>query len=162
MCGPVPDRVFQQDETGDQAADRSRNRLVGTFLTALADYHNQVAVNFSGCYPLVSVSDKCVVLKNGLATGKSKAAVVLANGKREGCCVFSQTGKFGSIDYLYINEQLRGHGAGALLMCWMLKELGRTGVELLELKAVVGNGQAVRFYEHYGFASKAIVLAKKL
>ena len=31
------------------------------FLTALAAYHNRVAVNFSGCYPLVSVSDKCVL-----------------------------------------------------------------------------------------------------
>lgn len=58
------------------------------FLTALADYHNQVAVNFSGCYPLVSVSDKCVVLKNGLATGKSKAAVVLANGKGKAAAFF--------------------------------------------------------------------------
>lgn len=132
------------------------------FLTALAAYHNRVAVNFSGCYPLVSVSDKCVVLKNGLAAGKSKAAVVIINGKWEGFCAFSQAGKIGSIDYIYINEQLRGQGAGALLMQWMLTELDRLDVELIELKAIIGNEQAVRFYEQYGFAARAVVLAKKL
>ena len=63
------------------------------FLTALAAYHNRVAVNFSGCYPLVSVSDKCVVLKNGLAAGKSKAAVVIVNGKWEGFCAFPRRAK---------------------------------------------------------------------
>lgn len=75
---------------------------------------------------------------------------------------FSHTDVCGSIDYLYIRQELRGQGAGKMLMQWMLERLERLPLKLLELKVVCGNTEAERFYEHYGFAARTITMAKEL
>ena len=112
-------------------------------LLELADYHNQTALNFRGLYPLVCADEKIRTLQRGIS-------------------VFSHTDVCGSIDYLYIRQELRGQGAGKMLMQWMLERLERLPLKLLELKVVCGNTEAERFYEHYGFAARTITMAKEL
>lgn len=132
------------------------------FLLELADHHNQVSINFRGLYPSISVDEKVLVLQQEISVGKTVAAVLSADHEEQGFCVFSHTDDCGSIDYLYVRKELRGQGAGKLLMQWMLEQLERLPVKLLELKVVCGNHEAVRFYESCGFAAKTITLAKKL
>lgn len=131
-------------------------------LMELADHHNQVAVNFQGLYPLLNIDEKIQILQQGIGAGNTVAAILSDGSSWQGFCVFSHTGGCGSIDYLYIRQALRGQGAGKLLMQWMLEQLGQLRLTLLELKVVVGNEQAVRFYEQYGFAARTVTLAKRI
>lgn len=131
-------------------------------LLELADYHNQTALNFRGLYPLVCADEKIRTLQWGISAGKTVAAVLAVDHGWKGFCVFSHTDVCGSIDYLYIRQELRGQGAGKMLMQWMLERLERLPLKLLELKVVCGNTEAERFYEHYGFAARTITMAKEL
>lgn len=131
-------------------------------LLELADYHNQTALNFRGLYPLVCADEKIRTLQRGISAGKTVAAVLAVDHAWKGFCVFSHTDVCGSIDYLYIRQELRGQGAGKMLMQWMLERLERLPLKLLELKVVCGNTEAERFYEHYGFAARTITMAKEL
>lgn len=92
-------------------------------LLELADYHNQTALNFRGLYPLVCADEKIWTLKRGISAGKTVAAVLAVDHGWKGFCVFSHTDVCGSIDYLYIRQELRGQGAGKMLMQWMLDDL---------------------------------------
>ena len=100
--------------------------------------------------------------QRGISAGKTVAAVLAVDHGWKGFCVFSHTDVCGSIDYLYIRQELRGQGAGKMLMQWMLERLERLPLKLLELKVVCGNTEAERFYEHYGFAARTITMAKEL
>lgn len=79
-------------------------------LLELADYHNQTALNFRGLYPLVCADEKIRTLQRGISAGKTVAAVLAVDHAWKGFCVFSHTDVCGSIDYLYIRQELRGQG----------------------------------------------------
>ena len=82
-------------------------------LLELADYHNQTALNFRGLYPLVCADEKIRTLQRGISAGKtvrSSSGWLIIGWK--GFCVFSHTDVCGSIDYLYIRQELRWAGGG--------------------------------------------------
>ena len=158
-------RHADDQQRRQQQAETPLRPCVGALkplLLELADYHNQTALNFRGLYPLVCADEKIRTLQRGISAGKTVAAVLAVDHAWKGFCVFSHTDVCGSIDYLYIRQELRGQGAGKMLMQWMLERLERLPLKLLELKVVCGNTEAERFYEHYGFAARTITMAKEL
>ena len=92
-------------------------------LLELADYHNQTALNFRGLYPLVCADEKIRTLQRGISAGKTVAAVLAVDHAWKGFCVFFFFFVCGSVDYLYIGQDMPGQGAGKMLIEWMLEDL---------------------------------------
>lgn len=59
--------------------------------------------------------------------------------------------KVGILDLIVVNHQVQGKGLGWALLCHGLRELKVSGYEVVELKTMLDNLDAVGFYERAGF-----------
>ena len=64
-------------------------------------------------------------------------------------------GLMAEIDELFVSDDSRGSGTGALLVTRAERDLAERGLVRLQLQLGVGNHHARRFYEKHGFAARA-------
>lgn len=130
-------------------------------LSALAEHHNRVSVNFKGSYPLISHEDTLASFSASLENGTSRIAVLESPEKIIGFCKIDITDKDGYLSHLVVLKEYRGSGYGKMLMDWAMEQFRKSGVRNIELKVVDGN-EAIHLYEKYGFKIKSHILGLKL
>ena len=126
-------------------------------LSALADHHNAVSVNFKGCYPARPIADTLASFAAQLAGGTSRIAVIADAETVIGFCKTDMQNGFGNVDYLVVLPEYRGCGYGKMLMDWAMEQFRTNHVDQIEIRVVDGN-PAMHFYEKYGFAVKSHIL----
>lgn len=128
-------------------------------LTELAEHHNAVSVNFSGCFPQKPFQETMAAFEKDVSSGRSRIAVIESEGKILGFSKVNIHGEEGTIDYLVVLKEHRGNGYGEALLTWALDALQAGGASRIEVKVVNGN-DAIRFYEKHGFRTVSHVLRK--
>ena len=128
-------------------------------LRELADHHNQVSVNFSGCFPKKPFQDTLAAFEKEVNSGRSRIAVIENGEEILGFCKVNINGEEGTVDYLVVLKNHRGNGYGETLLAWALDVLRAGGAGRIEVKVVDGN-DAVRFYEKHGFRVVSHILRK--
>lgn len=83
-----------------------------------------------------------------------------SNGDLVGYSVSSINNEIGEIDSIYVEEAFRAEGIGDSLMKRSLAWLESYDVENILIQLSSGNDDVLRFYSHYGFHPKHIVLKK--
>ena len=130
-------------------------------LKQLAEHHNEVSVNFKGCFPKKPYQETLAVLEQAVRSGKSRIAVIEDNDRVLGFCKTDRIGIDGHIDYLIVLKEYRGSGYGKLLMDWAVETLRQSGAQRIEIRVVDGN-DAVNFYEKYGFKTVSHILRRDI
>ena len=128
-------------------------------LRELADHHNQVSVNFSGCFPKKPFQETLAAFENDVGSGRSRVAVIESGEKILGFCKVNLSDEEGTIDYLVVLREHRGNGYGETLLAWAIDALQASGVSRIEVKVADGN-DAIRFYEKHGFRTVSHILRK--
>ncbi|SDB49757.1 Acetyltransferase (GNAT) domain-containing protein [Ruminococcaceae bacterium FB2012] len=126
-------------------------------LKALARHHNEVSVNFKGCFPKKPYSESLAAFEKALAEGRSKIAVIEEDDRTAGFCKIDLIGQEGHVDILIVLKEYRGRGYGRQLMDWAVATLRQDGALRIEIKVVDGN-DAKAFYEKYGFRTVSEIL----
>ena len=130
-------------------------------LSALAEHHNNVSVNFKGSYPLRPYEDTLASFSESLEMGTSHIAVIESPEKIVGFCKIDIRDDTGNLDYLVVLQKYRGNGYGKMLMDWAMEQFRKNSVRQIEVKVVDGN-DTVHLYEKYGFKMKSHILGLKL
>ena len=128
-------------------------------LKELAEHHNEVSVNFSGCFPKKPFQDTLAAFEKEVNSGRSRIAVIENGEEILGFCKVNINGEEGTVDYLVVLKNHRGNGYGETLLAWALDVLRAGGAGRIEVKVVDGN-DAVRFYEKHGFRVVSHILRK--
>lgn len=128
-------------------------------LKELAEHHNGVSVNFSGCFPKKPFQDTLAAFEKEVNSGRSRIAVIENGEEILGFCKVNINGEEGTVDYLVVLKNHRGNGYGETLLAWALDVLRAGGAGRIEVKVVDGN-DAVRFYEKHGFRVVSHILRK--
>ncbi len=128
-------------------------------LKELAEHHNGVSVNFSGCFPKKPFLDTLAAFEKEVNSGRSRIAVIESGEEILGFCKVNINGEEGTVDYLVVLKNHRGNGYGETLLTWGLDVLRAGGAGRIEVKVVDGN-EAVRFYEKHGFRVVSHILRK--
>lgn len=145
--------IIRSAGVGDRAA-------LAACLEALAEYHNSVSLNFSGDYPR-KLSDKVIEeFFEGVSAGSAEIAVAAVGECVAGFAKISFCGDEGWLDYLFVLEEYRKNGYGAMLMDWAVAEFERLGARKINVKVVCGN-DAVGLYEKYGFKMNAYIMSAR-
>ena len=126
-------------------------------LQELADHHNNVSVNFKGCYPKQPFDETLMQFASDIDAGISSIAVIETNDRVVGFCKINYGGTAGVLEYLIVSENFRGKGYGAQLMEWALKRFEDLGIHDIDVKVADGN-DAISLYEKYGFRMNAHIL----
>lgn len=138
--------------SGDQTS-----RLI-PILRELAAYHNTVAEDFSGVYPVYSLERQMEEAGEMVDKGEAQIDVVLENGEIAGFGMASFSGKNGEIEFLYLRPHLRRRGLGDKLYQRLAAFLEANGVEFVDLLVVKGN-PAKRFYRKRGFRVRSELMS---
>ncbi|UOQ92187.1 GNAT family N-acetyltransferase [Halobacillus shinanisalinarum] len=133
--------------------------LLESCLIDLANYHNSVAQNFKGIYPLKTYRETLDDIKKQVRENSGLVYGVLLDGSAIGFCKISFEGKNGKLDYLYVNKEYRGEGYGRLLMEWAMSEFQKNKIHMIDLKIVEGNPIS-EMYKKYGFEPRLTVMTK--
>ncbi|MDQ7094361.1 GNAT family N-acetyltransferase [Desulfosporosinus sp. PR] len=88
-------------------------------------------------------------------------AIEKRSDKAIGYCVAVLHEGYGEIDSLYVNEAFRKMGVGSSLIELALKWLDKKAVIKKKINVAVGNEQAFRFYQKYGFYPRAVILEQQ-
>lgn len=126
-------------------------------LEQLAEHHNEVSVNFKGCFPKKPYSESLAVFEEAVKSGKSRIAVIEEQDRIVGFTKIDRIGAEGHIDILVILKDQRGKGYGKQLMDWAVDTLRQDGAARIEIRVVDGN-DAKAFYEKYGFKTVSEIL----
>ena len=126
-------------------------------VSALAMYHNNVSINFKGCYPSKPYKDTLKSFSKSLAKGTSLIAVIENFEKIVGFCKIDIQHHTGKLDYLIILPEYRGSGYGKELMDWAMAQFSKRNIAHIEVKVVDGN-DVIHLYEKYGFRINAHIL----
>lgn len=101
-------------------------------LKALAEYHNEVSVNFKGSYPSRPFEDTLKLFEEALSRKKSHIAVVEDHGRVIGFCKIDIGGVIGKLDYLVVLGAYRGKGYGKALVDWALNEFDNSAAAYVD------------------------------
>ena len=126
-------------------------------LLALVEHHNKVSVNFAGHYPKAPAEQTLKRFAEDIDVKKSHIDVIENDNKIIGFCKTNIDGTYGSIEYLIVLEEYRGHGYGAALMDRAMSRFEDSGAVTIDVKVADGNN-AVSLYEKYGFRMNAHIL----
>ena len=126
-------------------------------LQELADHHNNVSVNFKGCYPKQPFEETLIHFSSDLDSRKPSIAVIEEEDRVVGFCKINYVSTIGVIEYLVVSKKYRGKGYGAQLMEWALKRFEDLGIHDIDVKVADGN-DAISLYEKYGFRMNAHIL----
>ncbi len=88
------------------------------------------------------------------------------DGKIVGCIWFkviqSVMGTFGRIEYVYVDEQVRGKGLGKMLVDEAEDHFKKHGIDKIKLSVTVANDPALSFYRKLGYNVKRFKMEKDL
>lgn len=133
--------------------------LIKPLLEQLASHHNRVALSFSGVYPTLPIDSHITHMKEHVRDGTAHLiGAFLPDGALGGFGMASVEGGYGEVDYLIVNEDMRGGGMGGAILAQLLDYLKNAGATLVDVKVVHGN-PARDFYETHGFALRTDVLS---
>lgn len=127
-------------------------------LEQLAEHHNDVSINFKGCFPKKPYSESLAAFEEAVKSGKSKIAVIEENDRVVGFSKIDRIGVEGHLDILVVRKDQRGKGYGKQLMDWAVDTLREDGAARIEIRVVDGNDDAKAFYEKYGFRTVSEIL----
>lgn len=148
---PLVYRLLPSGETG---------RIAG-LLDELSAYHNRIAKTFTGVYPVIPAAIHLRELAEQVEKGLGRVEIVLDGDTPVGFAAATFEGGYGSIDYLYVREELRGRKIGAKLLRHMLAFLRENEVKFVDLQVVRGN-RAKNFYKRHGFLTRSEVMSMTL
>ena len=131
-------------------------------LRKLGEYHNGINPLPEVVYPVYAVPDELRRFGSALSNGSGRILAVFREDSMVGFCAITFDGQNGNIDYLYLDDNCRGYGLGRRLMQWALDEFRTRKLRYAQLKAVIGNQDAIEFYEHCGFKPRACCMVKPL
>ena len=126
-------------------------------LEELSAYHNSVAINFQGIYPVRPYDKTLANFADALNTHTSRIAVAESGGVITGFCKIDLAAPNGKLDYLIVLNKYRGKGYGKKLMDWAMSAFKTCGITNIEVKVICGN-HAQQLYEQYGFKPQAQIL----
>ena len=126
-------------------------------IEALSSYHNGVAANFKGIYPIRPYDKTLANFADALNSHTSRIAVTEKDGVITGFCKIDLAAPNGKLDYLIVLNKYRGQGYGKKLMDWAMSAFKTCGITNIEVKVICGN-PAQRLYEQYGFKPQAQIL----
>ena len=132
------------------------NKLLECIM-ALSAHHNQISVNFKGCYPVRPYDATLKMFADNLENGTSEIGVIEISEKVAGFCKIDIHQNSGKLDYLMVLEEYRGNGYGKLLMDWAMERFSKYNVSCIEVKVIYGN-ETIHLYEKYGFKMSAQIL----
>lgn len=136
--------------------------LLRPCLEKLAAYHNQVATSFSGIYPTMPIDTHLAHMKDHINHGTALlVGLFLPDGTLGGFGMASHEDNYGEIDYLFINNELRGGGRGGRILGMLQEYLKGQGVRFIDLHVVLGN-PAKRFYQSFGFKKRSETLSMEI
>lgn len=128
-------------------------------LMELAAYHNRVANEFAGDYPIFDLDAQLDYLAGLVAKGEGRVEAVFENGEIAGFCEASHSDGHGDIGYLFLRKSLRGKGLGERLLNSAVEYLKKNGVAFIDIKVVAGN-PARHFYEKQGFRVRSETMSQ--
>ena len=128
----------------------------------MGSYHNNIAIFSPGIYPLAPFEKMLSDIAEQVSSGKSFAAALVQNNDISGFIKISIDSNLGSIDLLYVKEHVRGQGNGRKLVDWAISIFKEKNVRLIDLKILLGNDAAKRFYEKCGFKVRSEVMSMLL
>lgn len=131
-------------------------------LAKLGDHHNGINQLPDVSYPVYAVPDELRRFGAALAEDKCRILAVLKEEAIVGFCAITFDGQNGNIDYLYLDGNCRGYGLGKRMIQWAIDEFRGRNLRYAQLKAVIGNDDAIKFYEHCGFKPRAYCMVKPL
>lgn len=138
------------------------NRLEPLY-RALAHHHNEVSTYFAGSFPTLPITAQLQECAGDLAAGTAEVAVAEEEGGSIiGFCKVDIDGTQGYIDELAVATERRNQGVGTALMDWAERVFAQRGVRQVELRVVVGNNDAQRFYERHGFRPSVLEMKRTL
>lgn len=140
-----------------ELADVNEIVKLSACLQELAAYHNEVSVNFKGCYPAKPVGEVLAAFADDIAGGVSRIVLAEQDNVAIGFCKVDIADDHGKIAYLVVLKQYQGCGSGGLLMEWAMNILQGARLSCIEVKVVAGN-PALHLYEKYGFKLNAYIL----
>ena len=126
-------------------------------LEELSAYHNSVAINFQGIYPVRPYEKTLANFADELNIRASRIAVTESGGAITGFCKIDLAAPNGKLDYLIVLNKYRGKGYGKKLMNWAMSAFKACGITNIEVKVIYGN-PAQQLYEQYGFKPQAQIL----
>ncbi len=141
--------------------DASGLDALAPVLPRLSRYHNDIAATFTGVYPVQPYAKQLDETRKELAEDRALVEVVFRNDEPVGFSKGSIDDGAGFIDWLYLDEDLRGLGLGDILMERLLAWFRTRRVGLVDLMVVAGN-PAKTFYEKYGFTTRLEMLSMRL
>ena len=128
----------------------------------LAEYHNKVAAGFRGMYPTMPIDTHLAHMEEHLRNDTARIiGLFLADGTLGGFGMASHESGYGEIDYLFVDENIRGKSHGGKILKQLHAYLKEKGVRFVDLQVVIGN-PAKQFYEKHGFAPRSETLSKRI
>jgi ribosomal protein S18 acetylase RimI-like enzyme len=76
--------------------------------------------------------------------------------------VESDIGKFGRIEHIFVEPQLRGKGIAKSLMKEVEKYVRGVGIGSIKLTVLKGNSEAISLYEELGYAAIGFKMEKRM
>jgi len=131
---------------------------VGPLWEKLNAHHAERSPHFAEDYAVRTYAER----KAGLLQKAGNLYVELARdtqtGRDIGYCVSLVTEDAGVVESIFIEADYRGQGIGDTLMQHALDWMDGHNVPMKRVVVAVGNEEAFRFYERYGFQPRHIVL----
>jgi len=73
----------------------------------LSEYHNQISVNFKGCFPSRPYNETLTIFKNALINKTSRILIEEKDNRIIGFCKIDIDGDYGKLDYLIVLREYR-------------------------------------------------------
>ena len=148
--------AIEYTETDGQGLD-----LIEFLWQKLNDLHGELSEYFSASYPKNTFERRKQELLDKSAGGAMRVDIARDTDTRKiiGYCVstISEASK-GEIDSIYIEDGYRRSGIGDFLMRKALDWMDGKAVNRKVVEVIVNNGEALNFYERYGFYPRSTIL----
>ncbi|MFW6248004.1 MAG: GNAT family N-acetyltransferase [bacterium] len=135
--------------------------LIEPLWTKLNDHHRTRAGVWSDYFARFTFAERAKRFRNAEKTLRIHVVRLREDGPIRGYCISSidPDGR-GEIESIYVDEELRGRGAGHALVERALAWLSERGVSDVSIVVAVGNEEALPFYERLGFAPRTYRLER--
>lgn len=142
--------------------DETELDLIKRLWEKLRFHHKMRSKYFFQYYENISFESRKAELMKKAEDGVIRVDIARDSSGEElvGYCVSSIVDDIGEIDSIYVEESFRNEGIGDTLMKRSLYWLNNYGIENILVKLSAGNDDVLRFYSHYGFYPKHIILKK--
>ncbi|ULO08536.1 GNAT family N-acetyltransferase [Paenibacillus sp. 19GGS1-52] len=138
--------------------------LIKTLWERLRDHHISLSTHFSEQIASNTFEKRSKDLREKSIQGQVKIILAQESETKSliGYCISSidKEGQ-GEIDSIYILDEFRGKGVGNILMERTLNWIKNQGIKNICISVLLGNEQAIKFYEKYGFYPRTYLLKNR-